>query len=233
MQYLILSILLIWTHRACGRIRRDPAAYRPLAWTLGGLILLAMGIQEGVLLLSGQLKWSNGLPLHLCSLLGVLTLPMLLTRRRTLCSASLFIGLPGAALALIFPAVLATPWPTLTAAAFHTLHAGLVCAPWLPITRGWRPVPMDALRAGGLLLAAAALAMLVNPLTGGNYLFLAWPIAGTPLGWLGQWGLWPYRGLLAGLAGITLAMGAGIVYLACKRERPARTLPTRDSNRQR
>lgn len=233
MQFFILFILLFWTRRACLRIRREPSLYRRHAWTLGLLILLAMGAQEGVLLLSGQLSWSNGLPLHLCSLLGVLTLPMLLTRRRTLCSAALFIGLPGAALALLFPAVLATPWPTLTAAAFHTLHAGLVCAPWLPITRGWRPVPMDALRAGGLLLAAAALAMLINPLTGGNYLFLACPIPGTPLAWLGQWGLWPYRGLLAGLASITLAMGAGIVFWACKRERPVRTLPSRDSNRQR
>lgn len=233
MQYFILGILLIWTHRACGCIRREPRLYQRFAWALGGLILLAMGIQEGMLLLSGMLTWRTGLPLHLCSLLGLLTLPMLLTRRRTLCSAALFIGLPGAALALIFPAVLATPWPTLTAAAFHALHAGLVCAPWLPVAGGWRPVPRDALRAGIVLLAAAALAMLVNPLTGGNYLFLAWPIPGTPLAGLGQWGLWAYRGLLAALAGVTLAMGAGIVWLVRKRERPTRTLPARDSNHQR
>ncbi len=226
MQYVILAGMLCWTRLACRCIRRDPRSYQRFAWTLGLLIVFAMLTQEGVLLFSGMLNWANGLPLHLCSLLGVLTLPMLLTRRRTLCSAALFIGVPGAALALIFPAVLATPWPTLTAVAFHTLHTGLICAPWLPIARGWRPMPVDAGRAGLLLLMAGALAMLLNPLTGGNYLFLSSPIAGTPLAWLSQWGLWPYRALLAGLAGVTLAAGACIVMLARKRERPVPALPS-------
>lgn len=225
MQYVILCILLILTGGACRCIRRNPRAYRRFAWLLGLLIAGAMLIQEGVLLLSGLMTWANSLPLHLCSLMGVLTLPMLLTRRRTLCSAALFLGVPGAVLALVFPAVLATPWPILTAAAFHTLHAGLICAPLLPIALGWRPVPSDALRAGGVLVAAGLLALLVNPVCGGNYLFLAGPIAGTPLAWLGQWGLLPYRLLLAGLAAFTLAAEAGIVALIRKGERPARALP--------
>lgn len=217
MQYLILALLLLWTFRACRRIRRNPRLYRRDAWALGLLIYAAMLTQEAVLLFSGLLDWSNGLPLHLCSLLGVLTLPMLLTRSRILCSAALFIGVPGAALAVIFPAVLRTPWPTLTAVAFHTLHAGLICAPWLAIARGWRPVPSDIWRAGLVLLAAGALAMLINPLVGGNYLFLAYPIPGTPLAWLGQWGIWPYRALLAALAGMVIAAGAAMVVMAQKR----------------
>ena len=226
MQYLILALLLFWTHCACRQIRRSPRVYRRYAWMLGLLVYAAMLTQEGILLFSGMLDWSNGLPLHLCSLLGVLTLPMLLTRRRILCSAALFIGIPGAALAVIFPAVLRTPWPVLTAAAFHTLHAGLICAPWLVIARGWRPAAADAGRAGIVLLAAGALAMLINPLAGGNYLFLAFPIPGTPLAWLGQWGIWPYRALLAALAGMVLASGAMIAALAQKRSaRTNRTLP--------
>lgn len=211
MQYLILTALICWTCRACRRIRRENRRYRRYAWILGLVIYAAMLMQEGVLLLSGMLDWSNGLPLHLCSLMGVLTLPMLLTRSRILRSAALFIGVPGAALALIFPAVLQTPWPTVTALGFHTLHAGLVCAPWLVIAKGWRPVPADAARAGLVLLMAGALAMLLNPITGGNYLFLAYPIAGTPLAWLGRWGLWPYRGMLAVLAGMVLAAEGGLV----------------------
>ncbi len=217
MQYLILAVLLIWTRRACLRIRRDKGLYCRHAWTLGLIIASSMAVQEGVLLLCGMLDFATGLPLHLCSLLGMLTLPMLLGRSRILRSAALMIGVPGAEMALIFPAVLTTPWPRLTAFAFHTLHAGLLCAPWLPIAGGWRPRPSDAGRAGIFLLMAAALAMLVNPLTGGNYLFLAYPIAGTPLAWLGQWGLWPYRGLLAALAGIVLAAEAGFLYIAQKR----------------
>lgn len=217
MQYIILLALLLRTGRACRRIRRDRGLYRRHAWTLGLIIASSMAVQEGVLLLSGMLDFATGLPLHLCSLLGVLTLPMLLGRSRILRSAALLVGVPGAALALIFPAVLTTPWPRLTAFAFHTLHAGLLCAPWLPIAGGWQPRPSDAGRAGLFLLTAAAAAMLVNPLTGGNYLFLAYPIAGTPLAWLGQWGLWPYRGLLAALAGSVLAAEAGGLYIAQKR----------------
>lgn len=225
MQYFILALMSLWTCFACRSIRREPGSYRRFAWLLGLMIAAAMLTQEVILLLSGMLTWAAGLPLHLCSLMGVLTLPTLLSRSRTLRSAALFVGVPGAALALIFPAVLQTPWPHLTAFAFHTLHAGLLCAPWLIIARGWQPVPADAWRAGLVLLIAAAAAMAVNPLTGGNYLFLAYPIAGTPLAWLGQWGIWPYRGLLAVLAGLTLAAGALIVSLAGKRSaRDCRTL---------
>lgn len=217
MQYLILALAALWTRRACRLIRHEPRLYRRFAWMLGLVIALAMAVQETILLLSGLLTWATGLPLHLCSLLGVLTLPMLIGRSRLLRSAALFIGVPGAALALVFPAVLATPWPQATALAFHSLHAGLVCAPWLAVSGGWRPHPRDAGLAGLFLLTAAAAAMVVNPLTGGNYLFLAYPIAGTPLAWLGQWGIWPYRGLLALLAGLALACGALICGTAAKR----------------
>lgn len=226
MRGIVLGGLVCWTHFACRRIRRDPRRYPFFAWVHGLLVLLSMLVQEGVLLFSGLLDWSNGLPLHLCSMMGLLTLPMLLARRRTLCSAALFLGMPGGVLALLFPAMLVTPWPTLTAAAFHTLHAGLVCAPWLPIARGWRPVPADALRAGLMLLTLGGLAMLLNPLTGGNYLFLARPVGGTPLALLAQWGIGPYRLLLAQLATLVLAAEAGITALLRKRERPGRTLPS-------
>ena len=211
MRLFILAGMLWWTCRACGRIRREPQRYARYAWFLSLTIYAAMLVQEGVLLRAGLLTWANGLPLHLCSLLGLLTPLTLLTRSRMLRSAAFFLGIPGAALALIFPAVLHTPWPRLTAAAFHTLHAGLFCAPWLARARGWRPVPADALRAGVFLVMAAALAMVVNPLTGGNYLFLAAPVPGTPLAWLGQWGIWPYRGLLAACAAFLLLLEAGLL----------------------
>ena len=220
MQYLILAVLLCWTFLACRRIRHDPGLYRRYAWALGLLIATAMLVQEGVLLLSGLLDWSNGLPLHLCSLLGVLTLPTLLGDSRMLRSAALLLGSPGALLALVFPSILATPWPFATALAFHTLHAGLLCEPWLMISGGWQPVPADAARAGGFLLLAGLAAMIVNPVSGGNYLFLAYPIAGTPLAWLGRWGIWPYRGMLTAAA--LSALGAESLLLCRLQKRSAR-----------
>lgn len=222
MQWAILAAMGTMCILAGRRLRQlhrageaDAAArlYRRCAWLLGGTILGAMAVQETLLLLCGLLTWQTGLPLHLCSLLGLMTLPSLLTRRETLLDTLLLAGVPGALLALIFPAALATPWPHVSLAAFHTLHAGLVCAPLLPLCDGWRPGPRSALRAWGFLLAAGGAALIVNRLTGGNYLFLSGPVAGTPLMWLAKWGRGPYRLLLAGLAGGVLALESGALRL--------------------
>lgn len=214
MPFILLSVLLALTLHACRRIvfwqrmgmpRAARRRYWWAAWGLGGLILAAMGTQELILLRAGLLTWQTGLPLHLCSLMGVLALPALLLRRPMLLNAALFAGVPGALLALLFPAVLNTPWPGLTSLAFHTLHAGLVCVPLLPMALGWRPDARGAAGAWVFLLGAAAAAGLANRLTGGNYLFLAGPVAGTPLMLLARWGGTAYRLLLIALATLVLA----------------------------
>ena len=220
MQLVVLLILLIFTISTMRRTARLTQAgllqaanrrYRRAAWTLGLTIWLAMGVQEAALLVSGKLGWHTGLPLHLCSLMGVLSLPMLLTRRPLLMNAALYAGVPGAVLALLFPAVLDTCWPLATTLAFHTLHAGLVCAPLLPMGMGWRPAARGALHAGIVVLAAGLAALAVNPLTGGNYLFLAGPVAGTPLTWLARGSIHLYRLRLTGLAALVLALEAAAV----------------------
>lgn len=198
------------------RRRKDPEAhrlYRRTVWLLGGVILLSMGMQEAIMFRAGLLTWATALPLHLCSLMGLTVLPALLTRRDLLLHALLFAGLPGALLALIFPAIAETPWPRITAFFFRTMHTGIVLAPLLAISSGWEPRPRGALQAGVFLLGAGLTAMTVNGLTGGNYLFLAAPIAGTPLMWLSRWGTGVYRLLLALLAMLALSAGAGLLFL--------------------
>ncbi|MBQ8201621.1 MAG: YwaF family protein [Clostridia bacterium] len=226
MAILILLLLLLPTLRACRRIaslrRRGMSAqaqkqYRIAAWRLGSLIWLAMAVQELILLKGGQLTWRTGLPLHLCSLLGVLTLPMLLTGHPVLRSAAFFAGMPGAALALAYPAMLATPWPRLTSLAFHTLHAGLICAPVLSMSLGWRPRAADAVSAWFFLLLACIASAAANTLTGGNYLFLAGPVSGTPLEAMAQYGLAVYRGLLMFSATFVLTIEAAAVHALEKR----------------
>lgn len=228
MQYLLLLFVLALTLQACRCIRREKRLYRRTAWAMGLLVAVSMLVQELLLLHSGLLTWATGLPLHLCSLLGTLTLPMLLTSHPFLRSAALLLGMPGALLALIFPAIQPTSWPRLTALAFHTLHTGLFCAPLLPLAAGWRPRPTDALLAGLFLLLAGTAAMLVNPLTGGNYLFLAGPIAGTPLARLAQWGVWPYRVLLALLASLLLTAEA-LLLTVIPSEKPLRRSAKRET----
>jgi len=227
---LLLPLFLLTLH-ACRRIRfwqrmGMPLAarrrYRLAAAGLGGLILFAMALQELILLKAGLLTWQTGLPLHLCSLMGLLTLPMLWTRQPLLLNASFFAGLPGAALALIFPAVLDTPWPRVTALAFDVLHAGLVCAPLLPMATGWRPEPGGALGAWWTLLLAACVASFVNGVTGANYLFLAGPVDGTPLLLLARWGSRVYRLLLMLLASLVLAGEAALLRLIRRLRLPVR-----------
>lgn len=227
-----LILLLTFLLPALHCLRRSPPdgallLYRSLAWGLGGIVLGAMAVQETILLLAGQLTWVTGLPLHLCSLMGLTVLPALVTRRETLLSALLYAGVPGAALALIFPAVADTPWPGITRFFFLLMHAGIVVSPLLPLAAGWQPRPMGALRAGLFLLGAGIAASITNALTGGNYLFLAGPVAGTPLVLLHRWGGHVYRLLLALLAAFLLTGEAALISLLTRRCR--KRLPEREN----
>lgn len=187
--------------KACGYGLAARRLYRRCAWALGGGAYAAMLVQELVLLRFGMLTWRNGLPLHLCSLMGLLTLPMLLGRSTVLWHLSLYLGVPGAALAIVFPAVVETPWPRLTEAAFALTHCCVLLAPLLPLCLGARPRPLGALWALGALALAACLATAANALTGGNYLFLN----GSPIAWMNQWGTAAWR--------ITLAWASALVLL--------------------
>ncbi len=186
--------------RACGYMLAARRLYRRCALALGGGCCAAMLLQEAILLCAGQLTWRNGLPLHLCSLMGLLSLPMLLSRRQLWWQLSLFLGLPGAALALVFPAVAETPWPRLTELGFFTMHCCVLLSPLLPLCLGARPKPLGALWAFGALVLMACAALTANALTGGNYLFLN----GSPIPWMNRRGLAAWRAALACLSALVL-----------------------------
>ena len=227
MQFVVLAIMGVivgaamqraGSLRASGAPQAAARLYRRTAWALGLTVYGAMAVQEGVLLASGMLTWQTGLPLHLCSMMGMLALPMLLSGRRFLWHLSLYIGLPGAALALIFPAVLPTPWPLVTELSFFVMHAGLALAPLLPLCMGRRPSPRGAVAAGSFLLVVGLAVMAVNDRLGSNYLFVSWAIPGTPLEWLNGWGMAGYRAGLAALCALLLAAEAFSVRLMERRE---------------
>lgn len=171
--------ILFW--RRVGFVRTARRLYRLFAWSIGLGAWLSMLAQETVLLYSGLLTWQNALPLHLCSMLGLLSLPMLLSGSRMLWHASLYLGIPGALLALIFPAVMQTKAPEVTTISFYLLHIFLLLAPILPFSLGWQPSPRGAASAWMLLMLLGCVALAVNGLLGSNYLFLHAPLEGTPL----------------------------------------------------
>lgn len=200
--------------RRCGCLVPAKRLYRRGAYVLGGLIWAAMLTQEIILLAAGLLNWRTGLPLHLCSLTGLITLPALATENRTLWQMTVYLGMPGALMALLFPSVVETPWPQLTALAFHTMHALVFLAPLLPLGLGWRPDAGGALRSWLAMVVLGLAVMAVNALLGSNYLFLGWPVEGTPLTALAAHGLTGYRLALAGICTGVIALEGLVAWLA-------------------
>ncbi len=146
-------------------------------------LMTAMGSQLWLLGLDGALSLQTALPLHLCGFSALVGMVLCLCYNKRLFHFLLLLGMPGAGLALVFPAVAACSRPLLMKVAFVRLHA-LILAVGVFQLRQKRPLPSDAretfLLGNGLMLLAAC----VNRLTGSNYLFLRAAPAGTPLAWL-------------------------------------------------
>jgi hypothetical integral membrane protein (TIGR02206 family) len=124
------------------------------------------------------------LPLHLCSLSAFVTLVLLATGSRACFHFCWYLGMPGAALALIFPAVEPSSWPNLMGTAFMLTHALVAFAPLLLCAQGRVPAPRAA---GGVVLAGNALfalTFLIDKLIGANDMFLLKAPPGTPLAWM-------------------------------------------------
>ena len=198
----------------CGCLIPAKRLYRRGAYALGGLIWAAMLTQEIILLGAGLLNWRTGLPLHLCSLTGLIILPALTSESNTLWQMTLYLGMPGALMALLFPSVVETPWPQLTALAFHTMHALVFLAPLLPLGLGWRPDAGGALCSWLAVMVLGLAVLAVNALLGSNYLFLGWPVEGTPLTALAAHGLTGYRLALAGICTGVIALEGLAAWLA-------------------
>ncbi len=151
-------------------------------------VLLSMGMQIFLLAKMGLAGVGTVLPLHLCSFMGIVTPFMLLSSSLGLLEFTLFLGVPGALAALIFPAVLPSPWPLVMEIAFFSLHALLVLAPFLRMADGSWPRPLALGRVflwGNILLLFV---MLMNSLLNTNYFFLRSAPAGTPLSQLQSMG---------------------------------------------
>ena len=147
-----------------------------------------MGLQLWLLHLDGLLHLETALPLHLCGLFGVLSIPALWRMPAFLWESLAFLGAPAAFLTLFFPAVMPCSHPKLMAFAFYQLHALIALMP-LYHTRTGKPLPKDPRRTlilgnGYLLLIGA-----FNRVFQTNYLFLRAAPLGTPLALLFSRGL--------------------------------------------
>ncbi len=151
-------------------------------------LLCAMGTQIGLLLLDGLFTWESALPLHLCSLFGVLSIPALWYAPTVLTEALCFLGAPGAFLTLFFPAPAYCSHPLLMQAAFFQLHVLVALMPFF-FYSAKKPLPTDPRRTLVLGNGYLLFICLVNRLWKTNYLFLRAAPMGTPLAWLFEQGI--------------------------------------------
>lgn len=161
------------------------AMLRPL---LACAIALSMGLQLWLLHLDGLLGLETALPLHLCGLFGVLSIPTLWHMPTFLWEALAFLGAPAAFLTLFFPAVMPCSHPKLMTYAFSQLHVLIALMPLYHLQTG-KPLPDDPRRTliwgnGYLLLVGA-----FNRVLQTNYLFLRAAPVDTPLALLFSRGL--------------------------------------------
>ena len=145
-------------------------------------LVTSMSAQLILLRLDGMLTLETALPLHLCGLFGILSIPLLFRPSSPLWDASAFLAAPAAACALLFPAVIRCSHPFLMRFSFYQLHTLITLVPVFGFLTG-KPLPTNARRTfilgSGYLLFIWAF----NNAFGTNYLFTRSAPSGTPLQW--------------------------------------------------
>ena len=164
---------------------------------LGALLVLSLAVTMGLMAAQGRAQ--EAIPLHLCGLSALAAVAVAFGARGMLLDFLWYIGLPGALLALIFPAPAISRWQLLLNLSYGLTHALIVLIPLAAMLRGGRPrrdgAPMTLI---ALQLAALA-AFAVNRVLETDFMFLCAPPAGTPLETVYAWGYLPYLGSLEGL----------------------------------
>lgn len=142
-------------------------------------LLLSMAVTEGLLLIQG--RWREAIPLHLCSLSAIGAAVLTQFESQLLLDFLWYLGMPGAALALVFPAPASSVCQGLLNASYITTHAMILVIPCCRMALGMRPRKGKTAWMMSVLLGIAPPVLIVNRLLGTDFLFLSAPPIGTPL----------------------------------------------------
>ncbi|MEG0767382.1 MAG: YwaF family protein, partial [Clostridia bacterium] len=153
--------VLVWAAigiSLCRRVRKSPQSAKKIARITAGWLLFLIFLQCAMAVRGGYASLQTLLPLHLCSAIAVLTVPMMIRWDVRFFPLSWYLGMPGALLALCVPVYGFSPWPHLAQAVFTATHATLVFAPLLMRCAGVQPTRLSAWYAfaagNGLLVLA-------------------------------------------------------------------------------
>ena len=184
---------------------------------MGMALTVSMGVTVVLLLLQG--RWREALPLHLCSLCALAAACLALRLSQLLLDGLWYLGMPGALLALVFPAPAVSFFQPLFNLSYAVTHLLILLIPALRMVLGMRPRTRRALPMFLLLQGAAAAAYLANRMLGTDFLFLAAPPAGTPLEGLFAFGYPLYLLALEALGALMVfGMHALIPFLPAQKQ---------------
>lgn len=153
--------------------------WKKLSAALGMLLCASLGVT--LALLASEGRWREAIPLHLCSLSALAAIVLAFSSRQAVLDFLWYLGMPGAALALVFPAPAVSGLQALLDASYIVTHTLILVIPSLCMACGMRPQRGKSRAMMGALLVIAAVAGAVNRRLGTDFLFLAAPPAGTPL----------------------------------------------------
>ncbi|MEH7305281.1 YwaF family protein [Neobacillus drentensis] len=155
------------------------------------------------MLMTGSWQVSHAIPLELCSISLILTVILLLTKKKIIYEILLFTALLGASQALLTPS-LNYDFPHFRF--FHFFYTHLMEI-WVPLyftwVKGYRPTIWSVLKLCIFLNVLMPIIMLINKLVDGNYMFLSHkPDSASLLDVLGPypWYILSLEGLLIGLS---------------------------------
>ncbi len=181
--------------------RKNVLALNPLRRSLGAALAINELIwwiwrysQEGV--------HAGNLPLQLCDVAVWLGVLASFTNAPAILQTAYFIGISGAAMALLTPDLTA-PWPSYPDVYFFLAHGGIVICVAVAIFGARRKFSRMAVwRSFALLLAYAAIVGAIDWRSGADYMFLLSKPTAPSL--LDRMGPWPWY--IAGAAAVALAL---------------------------
>ena len=193
---------------------------RTMRRLMGVLLLLSMLVTTALLVVQG--RWQEAIPLHLCSVSALLAAVLSFKKSPAILDFLWYLGMPGAVLALIFPAPASSVMQPLFTAGYVVTHAMIAAIPLTAFAMGEEPRRGTAPTQLMALQALALTAFFVNRALGTDFLFLAAPPVRTPLEGIYRLSYGAYIAFLQGMmALLAWGMDAAGRRLFGRDDRPA------------
>ena len=144
-------------------------------------VIMLVSMTATTVMLALQNRVAEAIPLHLCSVSAILAAVLAFVPVSAIVDYLWMLGMPGALLALMFPAPAVSRWQPLFSACYLLTHAMIVLIALSALAMGERPRAGKAPQMLMLLQALGLTAFFVNRALGTDFLFLASPPPGTPL----------------------------------------------------